>query len=415
MAKNNQFLIDSDTSKGIDWTTLVITAILTVVGLISIYSATYDLNKSSFFNKQAISALIGLVSLFSIMFVPQRIMKFSAYFLYGMSVCLLLAVFSPLGKTVNGTMGWLDIGGFRLQPSEFAKLGTLFALASFLSQKGKDIRSFRDMGIAFLIVIVPVALIAKQPDFGSATVIMAMFVGVLFWTGFSSFLIYFLAVLPFIILSSLKGNIYFGVVASFASLGAILFRKKIVLTIAAIAMFVGIGISAPIIYSHLEPHQQARIQTFLNPGSDPRGSGYNVWQSMMAVGSGGVYGKGFLKGTLTQLKYIPEQWTDFIFSVPAEEYGFLGAMLVIIFEAMLILRAADISFQSDDKFFSILCFGSATMLLYHCIINIGMVIGVMPVMGIPLPFMSYGGTAIITNLSMIGILMNVFRNQKLNR
>jgi rod shape determining protein RodA len=212
--------------------------------------------------------------------------------------------------------------------------------------------------------------------------------------------------------ASLIGQAYQIITVSALSAVSFFFRKKLVIAIGAIAVFVAVGFIAPIIYDNLMDHQKSRIQTFLDPEANPRGTGYNVIQSLLAVGSGGLTGKGFLQGTQTQLRYIPMQWTDFIFSVPTEEFGFIGGVLVIGLLALLIHRCIRIASEVDDKYYSIVAMGAGTIFLYHTIINIGMAIGLMPVMGIPLPFLSYGGTSLIINLSLVGLLLRGYRLNK---
>lgn len=397
-----------------DWTTFLIAAALVAIGLISLYSATYDSNMESYFYRQLLSTAVGFAFMTAIVFIPEKWLRFNVLSVYGLGILMLIVV-AFVGVEINGTKGWLRIGGNSLQPSELTKVGTLLAVASFLSKKGINIHTWRDLGLILLIVIVPAILIAKQPDFGTATVLFAMLYGVLLWSGFSPFILFFIIALPFIILASLKGQAWFIGVAVFLSTAAVAFRRNIILTIASIAIFIGIGIAAPHIYEHLAPHQKSRIDTFLNPGSNPLGSGYNVIQSVMAVGSGGLTGKGYLQGTQTQLRYIPMQWTDFIFSVPTEEFGFIGGALVVILHFSLIWRAIHTASVVTNKFQSVLCIGAASIFFYHCFINIGMAIGIMPVMGIPLPFMSYGGTSIIVNLALVGLILNAKRTHSLKR
>ena len=190
---------------------------------------------------------------------------------------------------------------------------------------------------------------------------------------------------------------------------------NIVATVIVAAIFVSAGVVAPLVYEGLAPHQKERIDTFLNPGSNPLGAGYNVMQSLMAVGSGGVSGKGFTQGTQTQLRYIPMQWTDFIYSVPSEEFGFVGGAIVIALHFGLIWRAIITASIVANKFYSIICIGAATIFFYHTTINIGMAIGIMPVMGIPLPFMSYGGTSLIMTMGLGGLILNAHRQHELKR
>lgn len=411
---DNSFTLNKAPGYFFDWTTFLIAAGLVAIGLISLYSATYDSNMDSFFFRQLISTGVGFAFMFAIVFIPEGWIKFNAWTVYGLGILMLIIV-AFFGVEINGTKGWLRIGGNSLQPSELTKIGVLLALASHLSKKGVDIHTWRDLGFAILIVAVPAVLIAKQPDFGTATVLFAAFYGVLLWSGFNAFILFFIVALPFIILASLKGQFWFITVTAFLSASAIAFRRNIVLTAVSIAVFIGIGIAAPHIYDHLAPHQKSRIDTFLEPGSNPLGSGYNVIQSVMAVGSGGLTGKGYLQGTQTQLRYIPMQWTDFIFSVPTEEFGFIGGLIVILLHFSLIWRAIHIASIVTNKFQSILCIGAASVFFYHCLINIGMAIGIMPVMGIPLPFMSYGGTSIIINLAFVGLILNVRRTHLIKR
>ncbi len=398
----------------LDWTTVFIAIMLIAFGLISIYSATYDSAMSSYFDRQLLSSGIGLVIMFVVMYIPERWLSSNSYLIYALCIGLLIAVLF-IGIESHGTKGWIRLGSFTVQPSEVAKLGLIFAIAKYLSVKGNDIRTIRDVSIVIILTVIPFVLILRQPDMGSATVMLALLFGILFWSGFDLFILYFFVALPVIILMALKGNIYFISAVTMLSGISFLFRRKIVLTIIAISIFISVGSIAPVFYENLQTHQKARIETFLNPGSNPLGSGYNVMQSKLAIGSGGVYGKGFLKGTQTQLRYIPMQWTDFIYSVPNEEFGFIGGASIILLYLALIYRAIKIANEVESKFHSILAIGSASVFLYHFFINIGMTIGLIPVMGIPLPFMSSGGSSMILNLTLVGLLLNAYRNYKLNR
>jgi rod shape determining protein RodA len=348
-----------------------------------------------------------------IVFLPKNFVSNATPYIYGISV-LLLVIVLLFGTVIYGTKGWLRIGSFSLQPAELAKFGLLLGLAKYISSKGVDVRNIRGSGISILLSIIPALLIYLQPDHGTVTVIIAILGGVLYWAGFNPFILFFIVVIPVLILLALKGFVFYVVGAVVFSGLAILFKRKIVLTLIAIGIFVSIGFIAPIVYGNLQDHQKSRIETFLNPGNDPRGTGYNVIQSKMAVGSGGLTGKGFMQGTQTQLRYIPMQRTDFIYSVPTEEFGFLGGAFVLLLFSVLLVRLVSLA-SMFDKFSSVIAAGTAMMFLYHCIINIGMVIGLIPVMGIPLPFMSYGGSSMLINLAVIGIILNSYRNHKIKR
>lgn len=388
--------------------------LLIIVGLISIYSATYGGANSGNVNKQIVATAIGMIGAFSILYMPERVLRIVAYPTYGISILALVLVLF-IGQEVNGSRGWIRLGGFNFQPAEFAKLGTLFALAIFISGKGTDIRNIRDLAISAILVLLPVYLIMKQPDFGSASVILFMYLGIIFWAGFESFVLYVIFVLPILIILSLKSQVLFIGFLIAASAGVLFFRKKIWWSAIVISIFIGAGFIAPQVYDSLASHQKKRIEVFLDPDSDPRGAGYNVIQSKLAVGSGGVLGEGFLKGSQTQLKYVPFQWTDFIFSVPAEEFGFIGASIVVLLYINLLRRSIKTAYEAENKFISVISAGALFIFFYHILINIGMVIGLMPVMGIPLPFMSYGGTSMVFNLALIGLLLHAYRQKRIRK
>jgi rod shape determining protein RodA len=260
------------------------------------------------------------------------------------------------------------------------------------------------------IVLAPVAFVMMEPDFGSATVYFVMLLGIALWAGADLFLLFSIVAPAAVAIASLFGPVQMYVALGVVLLCMLLFRRSIVVTLMGFGLSVLIGFSTGYAYQNLlKPHMRARIDTFLNPNLDPKGAGYHVIQSVMAVGSGGLSGKGFLQGTQTQLRYIPEQWTDFIFCVPTEEFGFIGGVLVLALLAALVWLAIDTASHLRSKFESTICFGIATIFLYHTAINIGMAIGLVPVMGIPLPFLSKGGSSLLLNMSMVGLLLNFYR------
>jgi rod shape determining protein RodA len=384
--------------------------------LISIYSATHDPNvgsgaegASGTFTSQLIFAIGGLVAMLSIAFVPERLIRLSTYPLYGLGILLLVAVLF-IGTARYGQKNWIILGPVSIQPSELAKFSTLMMSALFISREGKNIANWRDVATLMGIILLPVPLIMLEPDFGSATVYFMMLLGIALWAGADLFLLFSIVAPAGVAVAAL-----FGPIPLYASLGVVLlcmllFRRSVWVTLLGLGLSVVIGFSTGFVYENLlQPHQKARIETFLNPDLDPKGKGYHVIQSMMAVGSGGLSGKGFLQGTQTQLRYIPEQWTDFIFCVPTEEFGFIGGMLVLALLGSLIWLAVDTASHLRNKFESTICFGIATVFLYHTAINIGMAIGLVPVMGIPLPFLSKGGSSLLLNMSMVGLLLNFYR------
>ncbi|MCO6465598.1 MAG: rod shape-determining protein RodA [Bradyrhizobiaceae bacterium] len=399
-----------------DWGLLLAVIAVLGIGLISIYSsvATTD---STIFRNQTLYAAIGLTLGFAVFFFPEHWFSDLAYPMYGVGVLALAAVLTPLGHEVNGQRCWIQLGSFTFQPSELAKITTLMAMGKVAARKGFDVATIRDLLWVVGLMIPPVALIMLQPDTGSATVFIAMTAGVLLWMGFDLFVMYLFACIPFVGVAALYAVLFdslwiFLVVALVASAGAFAFRRNLVVTIVAVVLLIGVGLAVKPAFNKLEQYQQNRLITLFEPERNPRGEGYHVIQSMLAVGSGGLTGKGYLKGTQTQLRYIPEQWTDFIYCVPTEEFGFVGGMLVIVLLASVILRGIQIAGTVRTRFASVVAIGFSTILFYHTLVNIGMAIGLVPVMGIPLPFLSAGGTSLILNLLMVGLLLNFYKTRR---
>jgi rod shape determining protein RodA len=403
------FTLRKQTDFLFDWQTFLLTLFLVTAGLLSVYSATYESSMSSIFNRQLIASGIGIAMMIGVMYIPKRLLKAVSLPIYLISIGMLIYVLF-FGVEINATKGWIRLPGFTIQPAETAKFGVILGVAWHLASKGRHIKNIRDLGIVLLMVLIPAFLILRQPDIGSTSVLLAILIGLLFWSGFDSYIVYIVVLMPIVAVLALKGDIFFYIGASAASLFAFLFRRRIIYTLIGIAIIFSVGFGAKIGYSFLKDYQKARIETFLNPGTNLLGSGYNVNQSVMAVGSGGLTGKGYLHGTQTQLRYIPMQWTDFIYSVPTEEFGFLGGSLIILAYALLVWRAIKIGYETDSVYYSLVAAGTATMILYHALINIGMAMGIMPVTGIPLPLMSAGGSSLIVNLVLIGLLLNAYRD-----
>lgn len=396
----------------IDFKLLIPVLSLTLIGLLSIYSATVDVKLSSEFTNQLISFFISIVALVFFMFLPEKTMRPASIFLYLITIVGLLAVLA-FGREAYGTKGWISIGGKSFQPAEFVKLSIILMYGYIFSNINVSIKHIRVLITVVFITFLPIGLILLQPDLGTATAILAAFIGLLYWTGISSLLIFLIVSAPIILIVSLKGSLGIIIALSVFVIITFLFKSKLYVKILIIITAILISVSAPMIYERLAPHQKARIQNILDPESaDKLKSGYNVTQSVLAVGSGGITGKGFMQGTQTQLRYIPKQWTDFIYSVPAEEFGLIGSIIILILYYFLFSRLLFISTITKSRFFSVIIFSGLVLFLYHVIINIGMVLGLTPVMGIPLPFMSYGGTAMIVYYSLIGIALNAYRRFK---
>jgi rod shape determining protein RodA len=413
MAKSGTPEINFDDRKPqtTDWKTLLITFGLLAIGLLSIFSSTNSPGMGIFFERQLVYVVVGLAMMFTIMYIPEHWLQVYSMPFYLLNIFLLVFVLQ-FGTSVYGTRGWLSFAGISIQPGEIAKLGVIVMLARHLSYKGRQINNYRDLAIVLVYVIIPAFLVLREPDFGSMTVIFAVLLGILLWAGFDLFILYFIVSIPVVFILSLMGAQYYFVYTTIFAGTAIFFRRRIILTVAAIGIIIAVGYASIFIYDKMPPHQKKRIDVFLSPGLDPQGAGYNVIQSIYAVGNGQIAGRGFLEGTQTQLRYIPKQWTDFIFSVPAEEFGFVGGITVIGLLVLLMMRAIAIAQETRSKFLSIICIGGASLLFYHTMINIGMAIGLMPVMGIPLPFISSGGSSLVVNMVIVGFMLNAYRQHR---
>jgi len=395
----------------VDFPTALIVGALTVAGLTSIYSATYDAGLSDIAAKQLIWAGVGLVGFTVAFLMPFRALQrlsYPAYFL------LLLALVSVLllGRTVSGSTSWFSIGTLRFQPSEFAKVTTVLALSSYISRNDVSLANFKNLTVAAGIVLLPVTLIMLQPDLGTAVIYLAMFLPAIYWGGATKFAILAMVAPVVAAIAGIFGTTFLLIAVVLIGILLYVTKENRIVAAAVFSLAVLVGVSVQFIYAGLKPYQQNRIATFLDPNADPLGAGYNVLQSKVAIGSGGFLGKGYLEGTQTQLRFIPEQWTDFIYCVPGEEFGFVGAVTVLGLFFGLLCRGVQLGSSVKSSFGSLLAICITGIFSAHVFINIGMSLGLLPVIGVPLPFLSYGGSALITNMIMVGILMNLYANRK---
>jgi rod shape determining protein RodA len=392
---------------------LVPMAGLLVFGLIAIYSATNGTGDTSLFYRQLAWALFGIIAMLFVNYNDVRFIRDNTYIFYAIGILLLVAVLI-YGKKIAGQTSWMKIGFISFQPSEIAKMATILALARFLSDDDTNIRSIRDLLIAFGISFVPIVLIMLQPDMGTMLTFLPLIATMLIMAGFDIYIL-MLIVFPVILIVSGFFNIYF-IFTIAAILMTILFVKHKKLRFHQL-LIMGSGLAASLLTNRfsseiLKPHQLKRIQTFIDPMTDPRGAGYNALQAKIAISSGGFWGKGFLEGTQTQLRFIPAQWTDFIFCVIAEELGFVGASILIALYLTLILRIIWAIFSINNKFVELTLGGFVSLLFVHVFVNVGMTLGIVPVIGVPLPFVSYGGSSLVGNMIMVGLAMNFYRNKR---
>jgi rod shape determining protein RodA len=395
----------------IDFIIVLLVGILCVAGLLAVYSATYspDGDGSELFNKQLLFMLTGFTLMLSINYLPMRFIQKSAYPIYILSLILLLLVIF-IGVRGHGAERWLALGSIKIQPSELAKLATILAIARYLSDREADVNKLKSLAVVILFIFIPFVLVARQPDLGTSLVFLALLIPLLFWTGLNWFTL-FILVSP-LATGILSFSFYaFLVWMLFVLTLLILSRRKIYIMIVVFIVHISVGLLTPVMWSQLRPYQQQRILTFANPEADPKGAGYQSIQSQVAIGSGGIWGKGFLEGSQTHLKFLPAQHTDFIFSVIGEEYGFAGILIILIVFLMLILYLLRLAMLVKSKFASIVLVGICTVLFFHILVNIGMTIGLAPVTGLPLPFLSYGGSFLMSTFLMMGVALNLSNNR----
>lgn len=387
---------------------------LIIIGLSAIYSSTvHHPSASGNFQRQVVFVFLALFAFAVAYSLPQQTFKMFAVPTYIVSILFLVAVLF-VGKTVYGSRSWFGIGTLGFQPSEFAKIGTILALSHWLTYKNRDINNIKDIGIALAIGFIPIVLILLEPDLGTAIVFSIITIALVFWSGISLFGL-FVVLSPGVVTFASLFGIHFLIIALILVIAALfLFKKDLFNSATVFIMNLGASFFFEFAYRVLKPHQQKRIDSFLNPMADPLGSGYNALQAKLAIGSGGFFGKGFLQGNQTQLRFIPEQWTDFIYCVIGEEFGFIGSVIVIILFMIIFMRLLNLSSLAKDRFSVLVIIGVLTLLFSHFAINIGMNLGITPVIGLPLPFLSYGGSSLLVNMTLIGMLLNIYKNRKLH-
>lgn len=385
---------------------------LMIFGLLAIYSSTVNHpTASGNFDRQFFWFFLSLGVMVIVYFLPSQTFRLTAIPVYIISLGTLLLVL-VMGKTVYGAKSWLGVGTLGLQPSEFAKIGLILFLSYWLSRKTTDINSVKDLAITLAVGFIPIFLILLQPDMGTAIVFGLLTLFMIFWSGISLFGLFVVLSPGVVTFASLFGTIPL-LLTLLLILGILFyFRKDLFISATVFVVNIAAGFFFDYIYHVLQPHQQKRIQTFLDPNSDPLGAGYNALQAKVAIGSGGLIGKGFMEGNQTQLRFIPEQWTDFIYCVVGEEFGFLGSIIVISLFLIIFYRLLKLSSFARDQFSSMVVVGIMVLLFIHFGINIGMNVGITPVIGLPLPFLSYGGSSLLVNMTLIGIALNIHKNRK---
>ncbi len=347
----------------------MVISLLLAVGLLALYSISVadTGGATSIFLKQITFAILGIIIMIFFASFNYHYLRSYSTTIYFVTLFILVLVLI-WGSVVRGTSGWIEIGAFHIQPVEIAKLALIIFLASFISQKKSQLGGAVRLTASFILTVIMIFLVMKQPDVGSALILLGIWLGMMLMSGINKKHLFFLILI-----------------------GAILVSAS---------------------WFFLADYQKDRILNVVSPETDPKGSGYNVIQSMVSVGSGGIMGKGIGHGSQSQLNFLPEKHTDFIFAVIAEESGFLGSTFVLILYAILFYRIKKIAEFAEDNFSYLLASGILIMFSLQIFINIGMNIGIVPVAGIPLPFLSYGGSSLVTSFISLGILLNIYRRKK---
>ncbi len=351
--------------KKFNWSLLILEVLIFAIGIGNITRAPGVASKSpGLYTNQLLWFGLGMAATALILLFHYSALSRTAYLIYFANILLLVAVL-VVGKSTLGAKRWIGFGAFRIQPSEIMKLSTVIMLAKYFeTDRTIGGYGFKELLLPTLLVAVPAFLIMMQPDLGTAMVILFTYASMML----------FMKIKP-----------------------------KTLITIVIAAM-----IAMPVAYKYgLKPYQRQRIISFIDPMADPKGSGYNSIQSMIAVGSGQIFGKGYRQGTQSQLNFLPEHHTDFIFSVYSEEWGFLGSMVLLALYLIFMLNGLSVAHQSHDKFGVLLAFGIMSIFFWHVVINMGMVMGLLPIVGVPLPFMSYGGSSLMTSIIGVAILTNI--------
>jgi rod shape determining protein RodA len=396
-------------SGDIDRPLLMVTLFLTLIGIAFVFSATSMPSAAAehgLYLKQIIYLVLALLAGGLIAAIPYRVYEGkTAYLLYGIGLFLLVLTLF-IGHVGLGAQRWLGWGPIKIQPSELAKVATVILLANQLADRKKDWTQIRNLVKPILIAVIPFILVLKQPDLGTSVAFVAMLLTMLYWAGLPLLYLFFM-ITP---IANVALSFYTPAWLVFLGILAfILYRSRIRLLPLLIVVGVNlvVGIATPQIWNHLQPYQKQRITTFLDPGADAYGAGYQIIQSKIAIGSGQVFGKGFLHGTQKALAFLPEQHTDFIYSVVGEETGFIGAAIVALLYLVLILRGIRVANRARNRFGGLLAIGMTSIFLYHVLVNIWMTVGLAPVTGLPLPLLSYGGSSLVASFLQVGLIQNV--------
>jgi len=393
-----------------DPTTFLNILFLCLMSLLALFSISYGVEgMTNYFFKQSIFLLLGIMVYLTFNYLPLKLSYNYIYWIYILTLVSLVIVMF-FGNYVNGSRRWFLLGPLKIQPSEPAKLITIITLARYVSDTSTDLKRFKDLFIAILIIAIPFQLIRMQPDLGTSLTFVIIALPMLYWGGMPFFYVFAVITTIAVLVASFVPLIFYILLIIFIGI-LYVFKVSSYLKILLMAIYISAGLFAPTVWNDvLKPHQRSRILTFIGQG-DVKGSGYQVTQSRIAIGSGGDFGKGIKEGTQVHLKLVPEVHTDMVIAIVGEETGFFGIMIIIGLFSFLIIRLVFYASLTKSQFSGTILVGVATLLFYHMFTNMGMAIGIMPVTGLPLPFVSYGGSALLTNMMMLGICGNIIANR----
>ncbi len=392
----------------LDWSLISIVCMLMGIGIAMVYSATINdqvVWYKSYWFKQIIHFAAGWALVFLLLISKPRFWFNIAYPFYALTIFLLFFVLFVGGVESHGAGRWIGIGFFRFQPSEFAKIGYLLVLSRYLSSKSVSLERPLTFVIPGILFIVPFILVLKQPNLSTALTFLATSFTLFYWAGLRLPDLFLLLAPGFSVMAAMN-RVAWGVLLALVSI--VIWKRKLPALVSTVIMVLTIGggfASFMVWNSVLEEHQRSRILTFVDPMRDPKGAGYQVIQSKVTIGSGGIFGKGFGSGSQTNLAFLPEEHTDFIFSVLGEQFGLFGCGAVLLLFWLFLLRALNICQIHGHPFINLMVVGACTIILFHVFVNVAMTLGMAPVTGLPLPFLSYGGSFVMTTLVLVGFLL----------
>ena len=391
--------------RDMEWSTLIYVTLLASTGLLAIFSIeAQHASNVGYFVRQIVWTVLGLGLFFLAYFMPRKIIHNLTYPAYGFGIVLLLI---PIVFKSGGAVSrWITIGSFGIQPSEFMKIFLLLGLAKYFADHKRRLATIKELMTPVAMTLAPTILVLIQPDLGTALVYFGILIVIIFWAGIKP-LYFYLLLAPVVSMlaafQTLSFFLWMGIIIIVLYFSNLPFWTKVF----NFSINILLGGLTNLLWALLKPYQQQRILSLFDSESDPLGAGYQVSQSLTAFGSGGPFGKGFGQGTQTHLKFLPEQHTDFIMTVIGEEFGFIAVLLVITVFYLLIARLITQAYNSKFRFDSVILIGIATILVFNVFVNLGMIVGIMPVTGIPLPFISYGGSFMVTCMILAGLSANM--------